>query len=189
MKMMKRPLSILFLIISLTSLSCGSSQGDVDKVTRALALTVRTFINFFQDNLKNCDSFLQIFDAITEEVQPCDNPEDGTFQVTKLNVTCQDGPPLTATAQFTLQQTNCQDNGTKITSTGLMQLTLDFSSAGNFGTLASQDLVAEGLTFVFTDFVGEVSLASSNLSCSESGNLIVDGSSCRVASNCRKCIF
>jgi hypothetical protein len=187
---MKRGLILLSLILSLTFFSCGSSQsGDADKVTRALALTVRTFINFFQDNLNNCDSFLQIYNGITEDVQPCDNPGEGTFQVTKNNVTCENGPPLTATVQLTLEQNNCKDNGTGITSTGVMQLTLDFSSAGNFGTLASQDLFAEGLTFVFDDFVGKVSLASNTLSCADSGNLIVDGSSCRPSSNCRNCVF
>jgi hypothetical protein len=156
-KMIKRCLIFFVIILSIAGLSCGSSQsGDADKVTRALALTVRTFINFFQDNLKNCDSFFEIYDGITEEVQPCDNPGEGTFQVTKLTVTCQNGPPLIANAVFTLEQNNCQDNGTKITSTGTMQMTLDFSAAGNFGTLATEDLFAEGLTFVFTDFVGNV---------------------------------
>jgi hypothetical protein len=170
--------------------ACGSnSNSDVNKVTRALALTARTFINFFQDNLKNCDAFLQIYNELTEEVQPCDNPDEGTFQVTKLEVTCTDGPPLIANAVFALQQTNCRDNGTDITSTGLINLVLDFSSSGNFGTLASEDLVAEGITFVFPDFVAKVDLSSNNLSCNDSGDLIADGDSCRVASNCRNCAF
>jgi hypothetical protein len=188
--MMKRFTSILLLFSATAVFSCGSSRNsDADQVTRALALTARTFINFFEDNLGNCEAFFVIYDGITEELESCDNGDEGSFQVTKLSVTCTDGPPLTATAQFTLEQTNCQDNGTGITSTGLMEITLDFSAAGNFGTLASTDLLSQGLTFVFTDFVAKVVLSSSNLSCSDSGDLTVDGDICSVASNCRRCVF
>jgi hypothetical protein len=188
---MKRGVSILFLLLSLLGgFACGSSRNsDADKVTRALALTLRTFINFFQDNLKNCDAFFEIYDAISEAAQPCDNPEDGTFQLTKFTVACSDGPPLTANALFTLEQINCKDNGTEITSTGLMDMILDFSAAGNFGTLASVNLLAQDMSFVFTDFITKVDLSSNNLSCSDSGDLTVDGQDCSVASNCQRCVF
>ena len=187
---MKRSGSILFILILMGISACGSSRNsEADKVTRALALTARTFINFFQDNLKNCESFLEIYDAITEAVENCDNGDEGTFQVTKVSVTCDSGPPLVGTVQLTLAQNNCEDNGTDINSTGIMQLTLDFSAAGNFGTLVTEDLLAQGLMFVFDDFVAKVELSSSNLSCNDSGDLTVDGDNCNVASNCRKCVF
>jgi hypothetical protein len=187
---MKRVISFLLVSFLITTLSCGSSRNaEADRVTRALALTARTFINFFQNNLKNCDSFLQIYNEITEEVQTCDNGDEGTFQVTKQSVTCSSGPPLIATVVFTLTQNNCEDNGTDITSTGVMQITLDFSTAGNFGTLASENLFAQDLTFVFADFVAKIVLSSNNLSCEDSGDLTVDGENCRPASNCRSCSF
>ncbi len=168
--------------------ACGRN-GQVDDVTRALALTIRTFINFFQDNLGNCTQFLQIYDALTEEVQDCDNPGEGTFQLTKLSVVCENGPPLTATADFTLEQTNCQDNGTKITSTGTMAMTLSFSAAGNIGILATNDLLAQSLTFVFNNFQTQVDLSNNNLSCRDSDDLTVDGGNCSVSSDCRQCNF
>lgn len=170
------------------ALGCGRDR-QVDQVTRSLALTVRTFIEFFQDNLGNCDLFFQIYDDLTEEVQPCDNPGDGTFQVTKGMIECENGPPLTATVDFTLVQDNCQDDGTKITSTGTILMTLDFSAAGNIGILASTDLVAQDLTFVFDNFQSKVDLSNNNLSCSDSGDLTVDGANCSVSSNCRQCDF
>lgn len=186
---MRRSLTSFFILICLASSSCGSSRNsEVDRVTRALALTARTFINFFQDNLQNCEAFLVIYDGITEEVQPCDNPE-GTFQVTKVSVTCADGPPLTAFVELILAQNNCQDNGTDINSTGVMNLTLEFSAGGNFGTLATDNLLAQGFVFVFADFIAKVNLSSSNLSCGDSGDLIVDGDDCTPSSNCRRCVF
>jgi len=167
---------------------CGRNT-QVDDVTQALALTLRTFINFFQDNLGNCDLFLQIYDELTETVQECDNPGEGTFQLTKISVICENGPPLTATADFILDQTDCQDNGTKITSTGSMTMTLSFSAAGNIGILASTNLVAQDMTFVFDNFQTKVDLSNNNLSCGDSGDLTVDGSNCSVSSNCQKCNF
>lgn len=180
---------LIFLILSSVLACSGGQNKQVDDVTQALALTVRTFINFFQDNLSNCDRFLQIYDGITEDVETCDNGDAGTFQVTKISVTCDNGPPLTAVVELTLNQDNCQDNGTKITSTGLMDMTLNFSAGGNIGILASQDLLAQDLTFVFDNFQAKVDFSNSNLSCSDSGDLTVDGDPCSVASNCRQCVF
>lgn len=161
----------------------------MNTVTQALALTVRTFIFFFQENLGNCTSFLEIYDAISEEPQTCDNGTDGSFQVTKVSVTCIDGPPLTATANFVLSQDNCQDDGTEITATGDMNMSLSFSAAGNIGTLSSQDFLAQGLTFIFGNFETKVDFSNNNLSCDDSDDLNVDRDDCEVSGDCESCDF
>jgi len=181
----------LILILLFTSLSACISgfQDDVDVVTQALALTVRTFISFFQENLGDCEAFLEIYNGITEDPQTCDNGSDGSFQITKTSVTCLGGPPLTAMANFILEQNNCQDDGTEITATGTMNMTLSFTAAGNIGILASADLVAQGLGLVFDNFQTRVDLSNNNLSCSDSGDLTVNGDICSVSGDCRKCNF
>ena len=187
-EMFKRWAILTFIFIYLSGCVSGF-QDDVNVVTRALALTVRTFVSFFQENLGDCNAFLEIYNGISEDPQTCDNGTNGSFQVTKTGVNCIDGPPLTATANFILEQNNCQDDGTEITSTGTMNMTLSFSAAGNIGILATTNLVAQGLNFVFDNFQTRVDLSNNNLSCSDSGDLNVDGDNCSVSGDCRKCNF
>ncbi|MDX1386100.1 MAG: hypothetical protein R3257_00820 [bacterium] len=185
---MKRLIIILIILIGGSGCISGF-QDDVNKVTQALALTLRTFISFFQENLGDCEAFLSIYDGISEEPETCDNGDEGSFQLTKLSVECIDGPPLTATANFILSQNNCQDDGTEITATGDMNMTLSFSAAGNIGTLSSQDFLAQGLTFVFGNFETKVEFANNNLSCDDSDDLLVDGDDCEVSGDCQDCNF
>lgn len=186
---MRRVLFLFLVIVFFSQCGFGSRQKEADRVTRALALTVRTFLNFFQDNLSNCDAFFQIYDEISTEPQECDNGSEGSFQLSKGMVTCEDGPPLTAEADFILVQNNCRDNGTDITSTGSMGMIINFSAAGNIGMLSTSDLEAQGLMFVFDGFETKLDFSNNNLSCNDSGDLTVDGSNCSVSSDCRRCNF
>lgn len=178
---------LIFFSTSLARCGIGSREEQVDRTARALALTIRTFISFWEEDLGNCADFIRIYDELTEEVQSCDN--DGTFQVTKISVSCVDGPPLDGVVTLTLNQNNCQDNGTDITSTGDINMELNFSSAGNIGILATTDLLSQGITFIFDNFQTQVDLSNNNLSCSDSGNLNADGRNCNVSSDCRRCNF
>ncbi len=179
----------LILFFLLGTVACGPSGRDaeVNRVTQALALTARTFVSFFQDDLKNCDRFENIYDELSTSPEPCDGR--GFFQLSKLSVSCENSSPLNAQADFVLEQIDCRDNGTGITSSGKMTLSLQFSSQGNIVLMASQELFAQELVFNFQDFQVKINLSSNNLSCSDSGNLTVDGEDCNVASNCRSCRF
>lgn len=187
---MKKVIFIFLILISFSNCGIGNSKQDkVNRATQNFALTIRTFINFFQDNLKNCKDFLEIWDAIIEEPQTCDNGTDGVFQVTKDMVNCENGPPINATAFFTITVNNCKDDGTDVTSTGTETLELTFTSAGNIGILITNDMLVDEFNYTFDDFETKVDLSNNNLSCSDSGDMFVDGDKCSVASNCRRCNF
>lgn len=179
---------VIFLAVSLSHCGLGSREKNVDRVTQALALTIRTFISFWEEDLNNCGNFIQIYDELTEDVETCDNG-DGTFQVTKISIACADGPPLTGVVNLILSQNNCKDDGTDVTSTGNIRMELNFSSAGNIGILASTDLLSQDILFIFDNFQTRVDLSNNNLSCSDSGDLNADGENCNVSSDCRRCNF
>ena len=186
-----------FLLVSAIILQIGacnfsdSKQRSVNDVTEAFALTNRTFIGFFQDNLKSCNAFFEIYDELSEDVVVCDD-DTGTFQVTKESASCDDGPPLVAQADFTVVQDGCKDTGTDITSTGTFQLQANFSPEGNIGIMMATDLIAKDLGFTYTNFWTRVDLSDNNLSCSDAGDMTVSevgapDETCGISSNCRRC--
>lgn len=185
---------LIFLIFFLMPAcdSGGSKQDEVNKAVRNFALSIRTFVNFFKDDLNNCADWLAIFDAITTEPQPCDNGDEGFFQVSKGTADCVDGTPLNAEANFVIDQVNCKDNGTNVTVTGTMNLQLDFSGEGNIGFLSADGLIVQGFGFSFESFRTRVDFSNSSLSCSDSGEVTVSEAgvpdqTCNVSSSCRTC--
>ncbi len=166
--------------------ACGSSQNDeVDRGVRYLALTGRTFIFFFQDDLSSCDQFFEVYDQITEETQTCDN--EGNFSVTKLNAQCLGGSPINAVADFQLEQINCRDSNTDVIAEGVMQLSLEFSTKGNLAFIQTNSLLLNENIFSFDDFRVEIEFSNNDLSCADSANLFVNNEICDVSSDCRNC--
>ncbi|MCB1214621.1 MAG: hypothetical protein KDK66_04005 [Deltaproteobacteria bacterium] len=215
---MKNFLKILFsILILIPTLACGifnNDQNDVNQVTQGLALTGKTFVDFFEDNLDSCQDLVEVFNALEATTKPCDN--DGNFVLNKTleSFSCQSDSPLQAQMELVLTQNNCKDQQTNLTSTGRIEIVLEFSSSGNFAILKSDGLLSQGKLFVF-ELPVRVDFATNSLSCSEAGDLqIIENPSlnegiekaedldlqidedpnsilrtCSIRSDCEKCLF
>lgn len=188
--MKKNPLFLL-IALWLTAVflpGCASSEQDsINRGVRYLALTGRTFIYFFQDNLSSCDKFLEVYNQISEEVEDCNNPGEGTFKLTKLNAQCVPGAPINAIADFQLEQNNCQDSNTDVFAAGPLSLSLEFSAKGNFAILETDSIDLNEAEFVLSNFRIEIEFSNNDLSCIDSEDIMVEGETCDVASDCRSC--
>jgi len=162
-----------------------SRQDDIDEATQYFSLLAQTLVQFFQNDLTKCSSFNMIYDQISTASFDCDNGTEGKFNMLKNNVTCVDGSPLLATADFTLIMDNCADDPNSVTTTGPINFSLNFTSSKDFVLVASPSVVVNGLEFVFSGFEVQIKFSSGNLDCE--GEMTVDGENCSVNSNCESC--
>ena len=168
--------------------ACSSSRGrqdDINEATQYFSLLAQTLVQFFQNDLTKCSNFNKIYEQISTASFDCDNGSEGKFNMLKNAVSCIDGSPLLASADFTLIMDNCADDPNSVTTTGPINFMLNFTANKDFVVVSSPSVIVNDLEFVFSNLEVQIKFSSGNLECD--GDMLVDGDECSVNSDCESC--
>ncbi len=163
----------------------GSRQDNINDATQYFSLLAQTFVQFFQNDVTKCSNFNKIYDQLSTAVFDCDTTDTGKFNLLKNQVSCTDGSPIIAFADFTLEMEDCDDDPNHVTVTGPLNFSLNFTSSKIFVLVSSPGVVVNDINFVFQDMEVQIKFSSGNLECD--GELMPDDETCSVKSNCEEC--
>jgi hypothetical protein len=165
---------------------CSSQDQDItNEATRYFSVLAQTLVQFFQNDLTTCSQFQSIYDELSTDFFNCDNGDIGQFNLIKVSVSCTDGSPLIATADFVIEFADCEDSDNDVTTTGPISFSLNFTRTENFVLVSSTSVNINGLNFVFDNLNVEINFSNGNVNCD--GDLTVDGEQCSVDDDCEGC--